>query len=111
MYWETSADVHNEAISGSRTAHRFKEMMRFLHLANNEELDQQDKLPKVRNFLDALNERILENLPVTQDLSIDESMIPYYGRQTAKQFIRGNLICFGYKMWCLATPLGYLFHF
>lgn len=35
-------------------------------------------------------------------------MIPYYGRHGAKQFIRGKPIRFGYKMWSLTTPLGYL---
>ena len=41
------------------------EMMKFLYLANNEELDQQDKLAKVWNFFDVLNERVLENFPIT----------------------------------------------
>ena len=39
---------------------------------------------------------------------IDESMVPYFGRHGAKQFIRGKPIRFGFKLWCLATPLGYL---
>ena len=39
---------------------------------------------------------------------IDESMIPYFGRHGAKQFIHGKPIRFGYNMWALTTPLGYL---
>ena len=39
---------------------------------------------------------------------IDESMIPYFGRHGAKQFISGKPIRFGYKMWALTTPSGYL---
>ncbi|XP_070203535.1 piggyBac transposable element-derived protein 3-like [Littorina saxatilis] len=46
-----------------------------------------------------------------QHLSIDESMIPYYGGHGAKQFIRGKPIRFGYKTWVLATPLGYCVQF
>ena len=39
---------------------------------------------------------------------IDESMIPYFGGHGTKQFIRGKPIRFGYKMWALTTPSGYL---
>lgn len=35
-------------------------------------------------------------------------MIPYFGRHSAKQFMRGKPIRFGFKIWCLNTRLGYL---
>ena len=41
-------------------------------------------------------------------MNVDESMAPYYGRHGAKQFIRGKPIRYGYKIWCLNTPDGYL---
>jgi len=44
-------------------------------------------------------------------LSIDESMVPYFGRHSCKQFIRGKPIRFGYKLWCLNTNTGYLMQF
>lgn len=34
-------------------------------------------------------------------------MIGYYWRHSCKQFIRGKPLSFGYKVWCLNTPLGY----
>jgi DNA excision repair protein ERCC-6 len=58
-----------------------------------------------------LNERSLQYFLLQQNLSIDESMIPYYGRHGAKQFIRGKPVRFGFKMWVLATPLGYAVQF
>lgn len=36
------------------------------------------------------------------DLSIDESMVNYYGCYSCKQFIRTKPICFGYKLWVLS---------
>ena len=44
-------------------------------------------------------------------LAIDESMIPYFGKHFAKQFIRGKPIRFGYKMWALCSNGGYLHSF
>ena len=42
--------------------------------------------------------------------SIDESIIPYYGKHSTKQFIRGKPIRFGFKLWCITSSKGYLFH-
>ena len=41
-----------------------------------------------------------------EDLSIDESMVPYYGRHSCKQFIRAKSIRFGFKSWVLANGTG-----
>ena len=38
-------------------------------------------------------------------------MIPYFDKRSAKQFIRHKPIRFGYKMWVLTTPLGYVLQF
>ena len=111
MYWECSPDVRNEAISTAMTRNRFEEILRYFHLADNNNLDQSDKFAKVRPLVSELNNRFLQHFPVSQQLSIDESMIPYFGHHSAKQFIRGKPIRFGYKVWCMTTPLGYLIQF
>ena len=43
-----------------------------------------------------------------KDLAIDEQMVPvpYFGRHSAKMFIRGQPIRFGYKNWILASSDG-----
>ncbi len=35
--------------------------------------------------------------------SVDEVMIPYFGRHSSKQFIHGKPIQYGYKVWALCT--------
>ena len=44
-------------------------------------------------------------------MAIDESMIPYFGKHYAKQFIRGKPIRFGFKMWAICSRNGYLHAF
>ena len=48
----------------------------------------------------------MEGLPLDQNLSIDEVMIPYFGRHGTKQFIRGKAIRYGFKLWGLASIFG-----
>ena len=58
-----------------------------------------------------LKKRFLKYFPVSQNLSVDEAMIPYFGRHGAKQFLRLKPVRFGYKIWCVCTPNGYLVNF
>ena len=99
MCWENNPDVRNEAVSSAMCRNRFYEIMRYLHLADNTQVDRRDKCAMVRPLIRGLNDRFLSAFPVEQKLSIDESMIPYFGRHEAKQFIRGKPIQFGFKVW------------
>lgn len=111
LYWSNDEDVQNDAIQSAMTRDRFDEFMRYIHVSDNVDLDPDDKMAKVRPLLSILNDRFLCYFPKQQNLSIDESMIPYYGRHGAKQFIRGKPIRFGFKIWALTTPLGYVVQF
>ena len=85
--------------------------MQNLHLADNSNLDKEDKFAKVRPLIDKLNEQCLANYLPEQSVSIDESMVPYFGRHGCKQYMRNKPVKFGYKFWVAATPLGYAIQF
>lgn len=108
MYWETSEDVHNIAVSKAMSRNRFEEILRYIHFCDNSKLTSNDRFGKVRPVWSMLNERWLQYFPGDPYLAIDESMIPYYGRYGAKQHIHGKPIRFGYKIWILSTRLGYV---
>lgn len=57
---------------------------------------------------DMMNEIWLKYFPGDKHLSIDESMVPYFGKHSTKQHIHGKLIRFGYKIWSLCTRLAYI---
>lgn len=111
LYWSRSSDCHNAAVSSAMSRNRFYSMMQNLHLADNSNLDPSDKLTKIRNFYSLLNEKCLLYFPAGRELAVDESMIPYFGHHSSKQFIKGKPIRFGFKLWTLADPLGYVVQF
>ncbi|KAJ4433833.1 hypothetical protein ANN_16145 [Periplaneta americana] len=84
---------------------RYDELLRFLHLTNNDGLDGPDSLYKVRQLFHILNASFKQVSP-GKCVSIDESMIPYYGRQ----FIRETSVRFGFELWVAADPSGFIFH-
>ena len=53
--------------------------MQNLHLAHNSNLNEEDKFVKVRPLIDKSNEQCLANYLPQQSVSINESMVPYFG--------------------------------
>ena len=85
--------------------------MQYLHLCDNEKPDTTDKMWKIRELYDLINKRCLQYASYGSDLSVDESMLPYYGRNNSKQRIANKPVRIGYKMWVLADVRGYVIHF
>ena len=84
----------------------FLNVLQYLHLADNNNLNPSYKFSKVNPLLRMMNESCLENFIPEKNISIDESMVPYYGRHGCKQYIQNKPVRFGYKLWVEAL-LGY----
>lgn len=107
MYWEERPDTNNKAISDAMSRNRFTQIMKYLHVCDNYNLTNH-RFAKVLPLWIRLNEKWLKYFPNEVNLSIDESMIPYYGRHGGKQHMHNKPIRFGYKAWCVCTRLGYV---
>lgn len=107
LNWSNKGDVFNKMVSECMSANRFKQIGRCIHFASDDLENRQDKMWKLRPLTDHLNRNFQRHFVPEQHLSYDESMIAYYGRHGCKQFIKGKPLRFGYKVWCLNTPLGY----
>lgn len=87
---------------------RFDEIMASIHVVVNTKITD-DPFFKVRPISSELNQSY-KVMPFQEWLSVDESMIQYYGRHGCKQFIKGKPIRFGYKLWSLASSSRYMYH-
>lgn len=110
LYWDQSIDTHHPGVASCMTRNRFEEILRYFHTCDNSCLPPDDKFAKVRPLWDMMNERWLKYFPGDKHLSIDESMVPYFGKHGTKQHIHGKPIRFGYKIWSLCTRLGYIIY-
>ncbi|XP_068240322.1 piggyBac transposable element-derived protein 3-like [Palaemon carinicauda] len=108
MYWSETPDVFNNLVSESIRRDTFDKILRSLHFADNMKMTD-DRFYKVRPLFQHLNS--VSNLQFQQEFhSIDEIMIPYYGKHGAKQFIRGKPVRFGFKVWAACTSDGSLLY-
>ena len=112
LYWERSQDVSMPIVYQTMSRNRFRDIKRNMHLADNEQLlsDSSDKLFKVRPLYDLMNKSLNQFQVWHRDLSIDEQMIPYTGRHSAKQTNGEKSVRFGYKNFCLTSSDGYPYH-
>ena len=91
MYWERQPDCYNELVSDNIRRDTFTSVLQCLHFTNNT-LTTEDRFYKVRPLFESLNKQSLKYLPTPRNLSVDETMIPYYGSHGDKQYIRNKPI-------------------
>lgn len=111
LYWSLDPAFGIPMIRQTMSRNIFTKLKANFHIANNDSLDISDKFAKVRPLFDMLNKRYIQFGVFVEHLSIDETMVPYFGRHSAKMFIRGKPIRFGYKLWALCSDNGYMFQF
>lgn len=111
MYWEKSKDSHNEQVAEAISRDKFEHIMSHIHFTYNMTLDKSDKYAKVRPLIRYMNDKFLQYGYAEENHSIDEAMVPYYGRHGCKQYIHGKPIRYGYKLWVGASRLGYIYWF
>ena len=108
LYWSKDNNISCPVISRSMSRKRFEDIKKLIHFADNNNLYAGVKLAKIRTLQDRVNASLQHFGVFAKDLAIDEQMVPYFGRHSAKMFIRGKPIRFGYKKWVLATTLSNL---
>ena len=105
-------DLGVPIVSEALSSKRFLQIKSMFHLVDNHTLDDNnDKMAKVVLLCNSLNESFVKYGFFYKDLSVDESMVPYFGHHSCKMFIRSKSIRFGYKIWCLCGSDGYPYHF
>ena len=104
MYWQKSEWlVDIPAFNQIMPRDRFLQINRYLHVCDEEaERDPADKLYKIRPLLRIINENFATKYNMGRDLSIDESLIPFKGRLSFRQFIPSKRARFGVKCWVKA---------
>lgn len=111
MYWSLDKDISVPIVREAMSRSQYRNIKQNLHLADNTVPDKNDKLYKVRPYLNLLNAKFQQFGVFSHNLSIDEQMIPYRGKHSAKMFLKGKPVRFGYKAWTLASSDGYVFNF
>ena len=78
IYWEQRKGGYNLLVSSKMSKNEFEECKKLLHVSDNNNLDMTDRFGKVRPLFNSINQECLLNYQPTQDISVDESVVPYF---------------------------------
>ena len=107
MYWERREDTANMMAKKAMSRNTFDDVMRFTHFANSYR-PKDDPFWKVALLFKTINEMAAKYVEKTEYVSVDESMIWYFGPHPLRKFIKGKPTRFGFKVWVMCTPSGEL---
>lgn len=109
-YWSKKSLYQNEYIASIMNRDRFLILFKFWHFTDDSTAIQNTKLNKIYQLANMLNMRFQEILTPGKFVVIDESMIPWRGRLSFKQYIKNKSHKYGVKIYKLCTPEGYTYN-
>ena len=91
---------------------RFEAIKSNFHLVNNSLMNEarSDKFLKVRPMIDHIRKKF-QDLPKIQNLCVDEQLVSFKGKSSAKQYIPNKPKKWGYKLFVLADEKGMMYDF
>lgn len=109
MYWQSNIGI--PLIKDAMPLNRFFKLRKTVHLVDvTQRGDNLDRLWKVRKIYDSIRNRCRE-LPLEQNLSIDEQIVPFKGQINIRQYIKNKPKKWGIKIYVLAGQSGQVYDF
>lgn len=92
---------------------RFFQLGQNLHIINNLDIpnNNKDKFVKVRPLYNQIKKKKCNEIPKVRNLCVDEQMVPFKGKLSVKQYMRGKPCPWDVKIFVLASEYGLIYDF
>ncbi|XP_047360348.1 piggyBac transposable element-derived protein 4-like isoform X2 [Vespa velutina] len=112
-YWSTNPLIDTPIFRKTMSRNRFKQILSFLHFSdNNKKPDNADRLFKVQFIINYFSKKFKENFNPSQNISIDEGIIPWRGRLNFKVYNPSKITKYGILIRMLCDSItGYISSF
>lgn len=104
FYWSGNKYIGNQGFKEIMPVKRYEKLNQYIHV-NNVETDVaadqpgHDKLHKIRPLVNDSSRNFSAQYQPNKNQSVDEAMVAYKGRYSAKQYIPSKPIKWGFKVW------------
>ncbi|XGW33830.1 hypothetical protein V3C99_017916 [Haemonchus contortus] len=106
-YWSSRPGFGGHAVASKIMArNRFEELLKYLHLADNENFDG-DRLYKIKRFVQLFNKTAARLYSIGKEVCVDESLVPFRGRIVFRQYMPAKRHRYGIKLFKLCAKGGY----
>jgi hypothetical protein len=110
LYWSKNPLYEKEMIKKAMHRERFEMLLKCIHFHNNEDIViEETKLGKISNLINRLNDIFQNVLMPDESVVIDETMVPFRGRLSIRQYLPGKSHKYGVKLYKVCSPSGYTF--
>jgi len=109
-YWSTNPLYYNSTFSLTMSRDRYQLILKFLHFSDNEQIDKEDRLYKVRPICEYLVHRFQAIYTPEKEISIDEQLMLHKGHLNFKQYVPNKRAKFGIKIFSPCDNSGYLWN-
>ena len=108
LYWSKKEIYDTPFIYKNITRDRYSLLLRFLHFNDNEFIDENSsRLYRLQPLLEKLTENFRSTYTPGSSVVIDESLIPFRGRLSFRQYIPGKTHKYGVKLYKICSPNAY----
>jgi len=102
----------SKVIENTMPRDKFELLVKFLHFSNNEEQNaSQDRLAKLTPLWILLKARFNSVYMPGSVITIDETIVPWRGRLSFRQYVPGKSQKYGVKIYKVADTNGYTWNF
>lgn len=108
-YWSTKI-IYSNGVSKLMSRTRFETLLSNFHLSDNQAPNNNNRLYKISPLVALLNKKFQSAVTADENVCIDETMVPFRGRLSFKQYIPGKRHKYGIKLFKLCLNKGYTFN-
>ena len=92
MYWSFDEDASCSFVRELIPRNRFKKFKSYIHVCDNKHIDPSETWAKLRPLFDVANRKLTQFGVFSSHLSIEEQIVPYFGRDSCKILIRSKTV-------------------
>ncbi|XP_014616305.1 PREDICTED: piggyBac transposable element-derived protein 4-like [Polistes canadensis] len=109
LYWSHDPAYMQTFPKKIMSRNRFELLLRMIHFADNRKSNGSNRLYKIQPLIDTLEINFKKYYNPTEDICINESLIPFHGCIIFRQYLKQNRYKYGIKIFKLCCGSGYTY--
>jgi len=108
LWWENRQVSRHDYVKKLMSRDSFRDIIRYTYFVEPEDFSADDPFWKIRPLFQEINRTAKELVFQSERISVDESMVHYFGPHSLKQRIVEKPDRYGWKLWIMTTAAGEL---
>lgn len=108
-YWSQDAILRQNFPRTIMSRNRFELLLQMLHFSQQDEENKSNRLYRIEKLLEIVNKNFQKNYTPSEEICIDESVVPFRGRIIFRQYNKQKRHKYGIKEFKLCTIPGYTY--